>query len=666
VATIRIGCDLGRTTARAVAVELRERRHEPPEVRIVATAEAVRDGGDGERPLAAVVEELVDRLGRNARGTWTVVAADLPLVVKVIPVPGLDAARTRRLLRLEVDGMAGALSADGQAQGLAADTVALPAGDGDPLHLAMATDAAGATLLLAQLAKGGVHKPRLAVPPAMLANLALLKPDLAAKGPVLVVDIGREASAVALLGPAGLIGCRSIAIGGQAFTEALAGPGADAAALAAAERRKLAGEGHTPLASALAAGARPTPAPVPAAADDGLDLEGSPATGDDSAFDLPPSAGDLQLEDEPVPVPATTAVDDLLPAPPGITTQAVAVRVLGPELARAAEAFYLQVATTMTWVKAQTRQNALAPVRIVLTGGGARLLGLSAYLERRFAIPVSELDPADGLAGRPEGHAGAWGMALCAALADAEGAVAPDLTPAAILRQRAWTRELLWPYVAAACLVVAGALLAWDLAARAGAAREEVRLMKTFSGSANQRLHELEGLEAAHAAMQADLRAIAGRIYAGRDLLDVLQAAKRQAAEAGELWLTQLRTIAPDPAAAPAVGEPRDRFGAGSRPVARPDATVDRGGVELSGYVKFDSEKTYDEIVRYFDGYYTAIRSARGITGEILFTESEVRAIDIKRDTRVAANGKVPFTIRLWFRPTSLEPAGERVPETAP
>lgn len=666
MATIRIGCDLGRTHARAVAVEVRERRHEPPELRILATAEAVRDAGDGERPVAAVAEELVDRLGRNARGRWTVVSADLPLVVKVVAAPVLDVARTRRLLRLELEGLAAGLSGEGPRQDLAADAVALPAGDGDPLHLALATDAAAAGLLLTQLAKGGVREPRLAVPAAVLANLVLPKPDLTANGPVLFVDIGRDASAVALVGPAGLIGCRAVAIGGQAFTEALAGPGADPAALADAERRKLAGEGMAAMFT------RPT---------DG----GAGDRSDDLLFDDPPAAApapavapavDLSFADDPPPAPAqvpaavepVSAATETVFAPPGSMTQAVGVRMLGPELARAAETLYLQIATTLAWIKAQSRQTAANPVRIVLTGGGARLFGLSAYLERRFSVPVAEFDPSEGVAGRPEAHGGIWAMALAGALADATGAVAPDLTPEGVLRQRAWTRELVWPYVAAGLLAVSGVLLAWDLSARAGAATDEIKALKDFSGGANQRLRELEGQEAVQAAMQGDLRAIAGRIYAGRDLLDVLQAAKRQAKEADELWLTTLRTIPPDSAVAVAGVEtgPRDRFSQAVRAAGRTDATVDRGGVELSGYVKFEKDRNYDQIVAYFDAYYRAIRAARGITGEELFIESEVRAIDIKRDVKVEANSRVPFTIRLWFRPTSLEPVGARAPEDQP
>jgi hypothetical protein len=669
VATIRIGCDLGRTHARAVAVEVRERRHEPPELRILAAVEAVRDAGDGERPMAAVAEELVDRLGRNARGRWTVVSADLPLVVKVVAAPVLDAARTRRLLRLELEGLAAGLSGEGPRQDLAADAVALPAGDGDPLHLALATDAAAAGLLLAQLAKGGVREPRLAVPAAVMANLVLPRPELTTNGPVLFVDIGRDASAVALVGPAVLIGCRVVAIGGQAFTEALAGPDADPAALADAERRKLAGEGMAALF------ARP------------IDGGGDRDRSDDLLFDDPPAATpapapavapavDLSFADDPPPAPApvpaavepVSAATETVFAPPGSMTQAVGVRMLGPELARAAETLYLQIATTLAWIKAQSRQTAANPSRIVLTGGGARLFGLAAYLERRFSVPVAELDPCEGVAGRPADHGGIWAMALAGALADSTGAVAPDLTPEGLLRQRAWTRELVWPYVAAGLLAVSGALLAWDLSARAGAATDEIKALKDFSGGANQRLRELEAQEAVQTAMQADLRSIAGRIYAGRDLLDVLQAAKRQAKEADELWLTSLRTILPDPAlAAPAPDNaPRDRFTQAVRGAGRSDATVDRGGVELSGYVRFDSVKTYEQIVAYFDTYYLAIRAARGITGEELFIESEVRAIDIKRDAKVEANSRVPFTIRLWFRPTSLEPVGERSPEEQP
>lgn len=114
------------------------------------------------------------------------------------------------------------------------------------------------------------------------------------------------------------------------------------------------------------------------------------------------------------------------------------------------------------------RQSGMGnPVRVFLTGGGARLNGLGEALAARLKVPVDRLDLSGAIRiGRGVADNGAVGRAL--ALADLAGAAATQLRPGQpvlnllppSLRQQANRRRRLW--LAGASLVTAAAL--WPLA----------------------------------------------------------------------------------------------------------------------------------------------------------------------------------------------------------
>ncbi|MBA3939104.1 MAG: hypothetical protein H0X38_16785, partial [Planctomycetes bacterium] len=363
---------------------------------------------------------------------------------------------------------------------------------------------------------------------------------------------------------------------------------------------------------------------------------------------------------------------------PGRATIADGYRALGPEMTRAAESLYTQLASSVAWFKTQLHLSSLSVTRVYLTGGGASLEGLEGYLGRRFNLPVQRLDPFATLPGDlPEhGHefATALGLALCAA--DAPGAIGIDLMPESIVRQRLWSTRLIWPYVAAASLLLAGVLYAWALISEQRANRENSEAFAAYQQDYDQLKARLDALDLEKEDLSQDLRAIAGRLYAGRDLLNTVRALKELTKQSPDLWVTRVETLdvgtdaeVRDPAA-PTTGPQRLRGAGAAAASARKDTAIDRGAVDVHGLVKFDKNHTDVELAEFFATYKDALGSWRPEPdGPQLFRDSRVIEIGVQHEEAVVGakptrrtrpktaivDGRVPFTIRLFFQATQLD-----------
>lgn len=657
---VTIGIDLGQTTARAVA--LRIGRGAP---RVLATASAARRGDDGEpRPVSEVVAELRRRL---PRGRVVVADSSVGALIRFIATVPLPSDRLVRLLRLELSQH---LEPDAE---LAADavTVAIP-GD-EIMHCAVAAQAPEVHLLLKELQRAKVVPAAVSHAPAALFNAGLLVPPPGEDDGrlTLLVDIGWRGTGVVLCGHERFLACRHIGFGGEQFTAALAGEQGD---LKAAEAAKVAGtyvrqdrgeEHHDELfLDGAAPPAAPVPAPVAATAP-------APPSGAAPAID-DPFGGDGQLDLAAPPQPSPTPPPQVPPADlpaiavfdgdehptlpePGKSTMSMGRLSMGPELTRAAEALYTQLATTLAFFRAQLRQPQLQVGRVVLCGGGAGLLGLDQYLSRRFGVDVERWDPKAGLIGTLPGHAWEWAAAVALALGPAPAGIDLDLRPDRMLLAESWRRRLLWPWVAAAALLAACLLVGWTVWAKAAADEESaVRLLAAAEDEKKLRV-ELAEQEKRQAELGDDLRAVAARLYAGRDLLYAVRALKEQTQNSKELWVTRLETVA--------VASDRPTPGASGRSgAAKPkhaDSLIERGAVDISGQVKFDAARTDTRLNEFFKNYQQALeRWSPGIGLPTLFKKSEVVRFAIDHDDSTAKNptsGRFTFTLRYFFQDTRLD-----------
>jgi cell division ATPase FtsA len=589
-------------------------------------------------------------------------------------------------------------------------------------------------------------------------NSTIIDPPVVDDEIALLVDIGAQSTGVALFGERRLLACRQLAIGGDAFTEALTSP---LQTVVQAEALKRNGQA-SPIgavagsASSAAAGARPAATP-PAMPSTPPESQARSATStsinttamspvsstsllmlddqeplvlseevsaphpklleleDESVHNLKPEAPWLDLAAEadiaggaaaasfpppgahapslaqPVVAAAPPGSDDFehlldegLQAP-GMATIAHARESLGPELTKVAESLYQQLASSVAWFKTQIHAQNITVAKVFLVGGGAGLKGLDSYLERRFGVPVRIYDPCAAIDGQGPDKPHEWAAAIGLALHAQRGAVSLDLTPDQLLRRQAWSRRLIWPFVAAACLLLTGIFTGWTLLNQQGVDRESLATYADYQHRYDELKGQLDGLQAEKEGLSEDLRSIASRLYAGRDLLYAVRALKERTDQSRELWVTRLETndISQDAAVKdPASATRRVGATAPASRSGRKDTAIDRGAVDISGLVKFDSAPTDTQLNKYFEDYRQWLSVWRpGPNEPVLFRPNSakvlIHVINHDRDkekAKLASGeeiGRFPFQIRYFFQPTDLaqitaERNAEVVPTTAP
>lgn len=610
---ISVGLDVGIHHVRALALRCHKGGGQ-----VVGHAMAARRSGDGtERPLATVLGELSAAL--SIAHPAACASSEIEVLARFLHVVPLPPDRLNRLLRLELAGE------DGRAPG-SADAIRLASGGEELAFLGLVADELAVRGLQSELARSGVRPRTISWGPLGLAAAAMRMP-LDGDDIALVADIGATGTDVALVQGGRLLACRRLGIGGDLFTQALVETGMTPEA---AEAHKVAGDFTRGAMAELAAAAAPA------------------AAGDDAG---------LQLDfGEALPG---------VPSPGQATTQ-MAVLSLGPVLTRTAETLYGQLATTLAFFKAQLKRKELSLSRVYLCGGGAGLLALDEYLQRRFQIPVERIDPFQGIAGDapPEPHR--WARALGLALAAGGEAPVADLRPERDLRRQAWGRHLVWPWVAAACLLGAGVCVYLGLSSQNERDVAECEMIDRAVAEHKKLSEELVALEARRDALGGDLRAIAGRIHAARDLLYTVRALKEQTQKSKELWVTSLETVevgrddaAVQPAAAGKLGSARS---------ARRDTLIDRGAVDIAGKVRFDVRRSDPELVAFRERYQQALTEWTTPLGWRLFRDVRLTNSKLEHAEKPQAGegGEFPFRFRCFFQATRLGEGAEAAPTTTP
>lgn len=691
-----VGLDIGHHTVRAVAL-----RRDGRSFAITAFGEVSRRGDDGQtRPLAEVIAELrkLVPLGRSP----CVAHGDLTTLVKYVGTIPMAPDRLQRLLRLELEQAI-------EAKELAADSFPVPFASDELIHCCVLTQPASAYEALTGLASVGIEPSALHVAQAAVFNATVPLPPVQDDDLALLVDIGATTTNVALFGDRRLLACRQLPIGGDTFSTAV--EGGDGPVTAAVEQKLKSGAGMTSVFGAIGGAAAPSADAAEQSAINvvetgGLELDEAidPLSGIDvSSFKIADdhpgdsasssTSGPLSLVESRSPTGSQVGTGTRLPVDvvdfgdaltaPGRATQQLAARTLGPELTRVAENLYAQLASSLAWFRTQIHARQLTVKKVLLTGGASGQDGLEAYLQRRFNLPVSRLDPCDGLTGkipqRPYEFATAIGLAVAAADA-IPGTCRLDLTPDGVLRKRLWRTRLVWPYIAAACLVLSAVLAAWTMLTNQAVAQANIETFSAFQQRHDELKARLDALGKERDGLSEDLRSIAGRLYAGRDLLYTVRALKEQTKNSPELWITSLETVdiagegeVSDTKAATAVrGLTSGRPSPGDKKNARRDTAIDRGAVDVEGLVKFDDKQTDVKMNQFFEAYNLAIAKwTAGKDVTPLFRDDKVlmhmlehndaaKPIPGRTGRRPAVAkeveaGRFPFKLRFFFQPTQLD-----------
>jgi hypothetical protein len=365
---------------------------------------------------------------------------------------------------------------------------------------------------------------------------------------------------------------------------------------------------------------------------------------------------------------------------PGTETIAVGNQSLGPELSKAAEGLYTQIAASLTWFKAQAKLKDPKPAKVLLCGGGAGLDGLAAYLARRCECPVERWDPFTGvhLVGaapeRPWEYAAALGLALGGLKNLGARAIGFDLRPDGLLRKEAMRQRVVWPWLAAglsaAALVVGG----WVLHLRQSAFAQTIANHQDAQKAYDQARARLKALDQERDALSEDLRAIASRIYAARDYLNVLRALKEQAVNAHEIWVVRAAT---ESASEDKSGKVKAIEGTATdaSKAKWSDSAIDRGAVRITCRVKFEVVPNSEQIRQFADAYYNKMREwtpdpqVRRPPPNGFLRDSQWGNIDINQKglgektkplgelgvLTSTPKGDAEFWFRIFFEPTSLD-----------
>jgi Tfp pilus assembly PilM family ATPase len=747
-----VGLDIGHHTVRAVAL-----RRDGNKFAVAAHAQLPRLDDDGSpRPIRALVQEMGKLV---PLGPSPVVAiSDLQTLIKYVSTMPLPPDRLQRLLRLE-------LLQTIEAQELAADSFVVPLAGEEVIHCCALTQPTAAGEALRDIIAAGVADPILHVSSIAMYNATLPLPPVNDDELALLVDIGAARTNVAVIGDRRLLACRQLAVGGDTFTEALAG--LHQQEKHHAEQRKIAGEGsqgaeavgRKKVHSAAELSEKNDPFaifPASATANEakdadtthnaleknsdltgGLELDdgdnavaaNKPAkketekeaeneakkhnaveefvlddddhqseitradntnTEPDVAHDPQFSLGAVQSVFSSSSVSAASDKMETVAVPaPGFATVRIASRALGPELAKVAEMLYGQLASSLAWFRTQIQARQLAVKKVYLCGGGAGLDGLQTYLQRRFNLPVEILNPTDNLGGNHPERSYEYTTAIGLALAAAKrvpGTIALDLSPDSLLVKRQWRTTLIWPYVAAACLLIATFLACWTMWNEQAVAQENLDAFAAYRQEFETMEKKLADLQREREGLSEDLRAIAGRIYAGRDMLHTIRALKEQTESSRELWVTSLKTVdigkdadVSDPSQSTNTrgGIVRLSSPAPAHSSGRRDTAIDRGGIDIAGLVKFDQSQSDTQLNQFFENYKAALDAWKPAADEPkLFRDSRVRVHVISHDDKkstvktssssrvrtssrdaetISEKGRFPFEIRFFFQPTQLD-----------
>jgi hypothetical protein len=283
-------------------------------------------------------------------------------------------------------------------------------------------------------------------------------------------------------------------------------------------------------------------------------------------------------------------------------------------LARAIEA-------TLMYARAQTKLRELKVDRVLLSGGGANLKGLSPFLARRLGAEVAPLQPLRKVSlgslspeqVKPLGEEYASlavpiGLALSRAH---ERAYRLDLRRQAAKDDRLFRRHDLYLWAAAA--VLAAAIVFWvgDALRERGLAARAKETSTSVAKSDRDARREFEIARRRNTRLRAELEALRDRVTSGEDLLRVLSQLKKRTPPSVtlvELSTTRMRL-------------PGDQDGISSAERQGPETFQSDRRIYLRGYATSslgaDRLEAYGDALKIVEAYEEELKEARELFAQV-------------------------------------------------
>ena len=250
--------------------------------------------------------------------------------------------------------------------------------------------------------------------------------------------------------------------------------------------------------------------------------------------------------------------------PAGASPQQVKV---GRTLAGPAGQILSMIQSSLMFCKAQIKVADLKLDKVLLTGGGARLSGLDAYLSDNLGVPVKRYDPAEfiDLSGLEVGteyqdagyeFATATGLALMACDPDHYSI---QILPEAVRKKQFFMTHTVFGLLAAFVLIVFLGLSFYLDMTDAGELKKDIRKRQSLLSRKKQDAAETERLMTENLALTERLNLLDKKIIPATGLLRTLHLVQRYLPE--DLWVMSIETDM----------EEREEFGepGGKRPVIR-------------------------------------------------------------------------------------------------
>lgn len=368
-----LGVDIGSSTIKIAEVRTQGKEPVVTAVGMIATPEGAVDhtGIYNPEAVAAAVKQVVAQAGATVGQVVVSIQGQSSVLVRTLEVPRANPTELKEHMEWEFNRNNPFAEANPMK-----DFKALP--DENPsspnMDVVMAIAAPSAVETVVQcVRKGGKAIAAIDVEPMAMARLLAANYADDFRGEtVCVINVGHKTTAINIFKDSKLLMPRQVPVGGENFTRAVA----DAMALTMpeAEERKREKANIANLASAPATMSNPF-GPVGGA------TQGFAAYNPfaDNPMDAPPAAaGDEPAapEAEPDATPAVVATD-------GMTDR------VSNAMANELDEFVAEIRRSIDYFRSRGGDVN----RLVLTGGGSKIGGMSEFLSKSLAMPCDSLDP---------------------------------------------------------------------------------------------------------------------------------------------------------------------------------------------------------------------------------------------------------------------------------
>jgi type IV pilus assembly protein PilM len=258
---------------------------------------------------------------------------------------------------------------------------------------------------------------------------------------------------------------------------------------------------------------------------------------------------------------------------------------IGRSLSAPAGQIYSMIQSSLLFCKAQIKVADLSPDRVFLTGGGARIKGLTDYLADNLAVPVTLYDPAEELdvsklenpadfIGKGHEFSSALGLSLMSATPDH---YAIHVLPEAVKKRQRFQTRTVFSLLAAVLLVVFLGVKFYLAQADASLLEKDRRTMQNELGKRQRKVDEILELTAENQRLISKVTLLNEKIIPTTGILRTFTLIQKYLPD--DMWIESVEIVE----------EEREEFGAGRKKM--PVIKVQGSGREMGQ----DLQKSFTE-----------------------------------------------------------------------